>query len=78
MPGGRLPENANQRICQISGHKRGRGRSRKSEKWSPTREFFEIVFEFETKPVIYKVASYKRWSLTRSGRYSYERELTVP
>ena len=37
---------------------------------------FEIVFEFETKPVIYKVASYKRWSLTRSGRY--ERELTVP
>ena len=43
MPGGRLPENANQRICQISGHKsgRGRGRSRKSEKWSPTGEFLK-------------------------------------
>ena len=41
MPGGRLPENENKRICQISGHKSGRGRPRKSEKWSPTREFLK-------------------------------------
>lgn len=38
----RLPEKENRRICQISGLKSGRARSlKKSEKWSPTREFLK-------------------------------------
>ena len=70
MPGGRLPETENKRICQISGPKSGRGRLRNLRSGRLRESFWNSVF-LRNKTVICncKVVSYGRWSLTRSGRY---------
>ena len=44
MPGGRLPEKENKRMCQISGPKSGRGRLRNLLS-GRLRESFETVFD---------------------------------
>ena len=68
MPGGRLPETENKRICQISGPKSGRGRLRNLRSARLRESFWNSVC-LRNKTVICKVVSYGRWSLTRSGRY---------
>ena len=68
MPGGRLPETENKRICQISGPKSGRGRLRNLRSGRLRESFWNSVC-LRNKTVICKVVSYGRWSLTRSGRY---------
>ena len=52
MPGGRLPETENKRICQISGPKSGRGRSRnlRSGRYLKSGRLREVV-------------AYEKWSL---------------
>ena len=68
MPGGRLPETENKRICQISGPKSGRGRLRNLRSGRLRESFWNSVC-LRNKTIICKVVSYERWSLTRSGRY---------
>ena len=68
MPGGRLPETENKRICQISGPKSGRGRLRNLRSGRLRESFWNSVW-LRNKRIICKVVAYGRWSLTRSGRY---------
>ena len=44
MPGGRLPETENKRICQISGPKSGRGRSRNLRSGRLRESFWNSVW----------------------------------
>ena len=68
MPGGRLPETENKRICQISGPKSGHGRLRNLCSGRLQESFWNSVW-LRNKTVICKVVAYGRWSLKRSGRY---------
>ena len=73
MPGGRLPETENKRICQISGPKSGRGRLR-NLRGGRLRESFWNSDWLRNKTVICK------WSFTGGGglrEVVAMRELTV-
>ena len=62
MPGGRLPETENKRICQISGPKSGRGRLRNLRSGRLRESFWNSVW-LRNKTVVCKVVAYEKWSL---------------
>ena len=62
MPGDRLPETENKRICQISGPKSGRGRLRNLRSGRLRESFWNSVW-LRNKTVVCKVVAYGRWSL---------------
>ena len=68
MPGGRLPETENKRICQIFGPKSGHSRLRNLHSGRLRESFWNGVW-LRNKRIICKVAVYGRWLLTRGGRY---------
>ena len=63
MPGGRLQETENKRICRVSGLKSGRGHLRNSRVVAYERVFKTLhLSDWEAK------RSFPKWSLTGGGR----------
>ena len=72
MPGGRLPETENKRICQISGPKSGRGRLRNLRSGRLRESFWNSVWNKQNGYLksgrLREVVAYEKWSLSWLGK----------